>query len=194
MGLADVQTALAKLFTDENLRNRFFDDPLSVGRSLGLDDSEAAGLTGLSELHVTQFARSLRRKRVDDARKVLPLTSRALGDSFAPLLLGVLDGPLPRDRHRDDARMLAMNLERLARNGTLDPPWAADLARYELTFTEIRKQRSVIIARRFRFPVGLLADAINRGEPIPQARPGCTVGLWLRIPGRRGVIHRVLFS
>ena len=44
MGLAEVQAALARLFTDSDLRVRFFADPIEVGRELGLDESETTGL------------------------------------------------------------------------------------------------------------------------------------------------------
>ncbi len=121
MGLADVQAALARLFTDESLRARFFADPIAVGRALGLDSPEAEGLAGLSRDHVSQFAATLRRKRIDDARKYLPLTSLALGDSFAGHLLDAIDGPSPPGRHRDDARLL---VGRLARLGEIPPGWS----------------------------------------------------------------------
>ena len=41
MGLAEVQAALAKLYVDEALRDRFFDDPAAVGSELGLEGGEA---------------------------------------------------------------------------------------------------------------------------------------------------------
>nr|UXE45584.1 hypothetical protein Hi04_10k_c4998_00027 [uncultured bacterium] len=187
MALADVQSALARLFTDESLRARFFDDPTALGRSLGLDDREASDLAGLSRDHVSHFAATLRHKRVDDARRYLPLTAAALGDGFAPHLLAAIGGPSPPGRHRDDARALVEDL------ATVDEPaWAADLARYELTFREAMGRGFVVLVRRFRYPVGRLASAIRRGGVPPEIRPRPTIGVWLRIPGRRGVVHRVL--
>ena len=56
MGLAEVQVVLARLFVDEELRARFFADPPTVGRALGLDDREAMGLAALSPRHVAEFA------------------------------------------------------------------------------------------------------------------------------------------
>jgi hypothetical protein len=194
MGLAEVQVVLARLFVDEELRARFFSDPSAVGRSLGLDDREATGLAGLSPRHVSDFAAALRRKRVDDARKIVPLTASALGDRFAPLLLASIEGALPRGRHRDDARSLAAHLMTLSRVESFPIPWAGDLARYELAFGEALTIRAGLITRRFRFPVRRLAEAIHHGVPIPSVRAGLTIGIWLRIPGRRGVVHRLLFS
>jgi hypothetical protein len=187
MGLAEVQAALARLFTDEPLRARFFADPMSVGHEFGLDDREARDLAGLSREHVSQFAATLRRKRIDDARKVLPLTARALGDAFADCLLAAIDGPGSPSRHRDDARAL---VDRLARSD-IDPPWAADLARYEWTFREATGRRVGMILRRFRYPVARLAEAIRRDESLADIRLRPALGIWLRIPGRRGVIHRL---
>ena len=85
MGLAEVQGALAKLYVDPALRGRFFDDPAAVGAELGLDAEEARGLAGISRRQVEQFAESLRRKRRDQVRRVVPLAARALGGRFAGL-------------------------------------------------------------------------------------------------------------
>jgi hypothetical protein len=65
MGLAEVQGALAKLFIDPMLRDRFFAAPVVVGVELGLDVEEARGLARIPSRQVEQFADSLRRKRRD---------------------------------------------------------------------------------------------------------------------------------
>jgi hypothetical protein len=189
MGLAEVQSALARLFTDADLRARFFADPPSVGRTLGLDEAESSGLAGLSPRHVAQFAATLRQKRIDDARKVLPLTSLALGVTFASRLLEAIDGPLPPGRHRDDARVLA---DHLSRSSAIDRPWAADLACYELALREAMTLRAGLIVRRFHYPVGQIAASIYRGEVGSGWKPRGSLGVWLRFPWRRGVLHLVL--
>ena len=89
---------------------------------------------------------------------------------------------------------LAVHLDSLSHHDAFAISWAADLARYELAFGDALARRTGITLRRFRFPVGQLADAVRRGGPIPPVRRGLTIGLWLRIPGRRGVVHRLLFS
>ncbi len=85
MGLAEVQGALARLYIDPALRDRFFADPAAVGAELGLGADEARGLAGVSRRQVEQFADSLRRKRRDQVRRVIPIAARALGDRFGGL-------------------------------------------------------------------------------------------------------------
>ena len=189
MGLAQVQAALARLFTDAGLRARFFADPIEVGRGLGLDQSETSDLASLSTGHVADFAATLRRKRVDDLRKLLPLTALALGDSFAGRASDAIQGPNPPRRSLDDAQSL---VDHLARLPSPDPPWAPDLASYERSFRLAERMRLGIRVRLFRFPVGRLAVAIHRGDPIPPASTRFRLGVWARLPGRRGVIHRLL--
>jgi hypothetical protein len=191
MALADVQALLARLFTDAPFRAAFFDDPVVVGRSCGLDAGEARALADLSRPDVEQFAASLRRKRSGDVRKVLPLTARVLDAAFSDHVQPAIAGPARPGRHRDDARAVADHLRRWARSGGLDPPWAADLAHYETAFVEAARQPACLLVRRFRFPVARIAMAILRGESPKDVRPRPTLAVWLRWPGRRGVFHRV---
>ncbi len=79
MGLARLQEVLAQLYTDAALRERFFADPQGVSEALGLQPEEAQQLTQLSAPQVDFFAESLKRKRLNEACKLLPLTRRVLG-------------------------------------------------------------------------------------------------------------------
>jgi hypothetical protein len=191
MALAAVQAILARLFTDAPFRSAFFDDPIAVGRSCGLDPAEARSLAEVSRKEVEEFAATLRRKRVADVRQVLPLTARALGDAFADYVRPAIAGPARAGRHRDDARAVAGHLRRLARSRELAPPWVADLVRYEAAFSEAQRRPACMLVRCFRFPVAALAAAILVGAPTVGIEPRMTVGLWLRWPGRRGAFHRV---
>jgi hypothetical protein len=189
--LADVQAILARLFTDAAFRASFFADPFAVGRSLGLEPTEASALAELSRNAVEQFAATIRRKRADDLRKALPLTARALGGAFDRHVLAAIVGAVRPGRHRDDARALLDHLGRLSRSNELEPPWTADLARYEATFEDVLHRSACLLVRRFRFPVARLAAAIHCAAPIGNIEPRMTIGVWLRVPGRRGSIHRI---
>jgi hypothetical protein len=191
MALAHLQAILARMFTDAAFRASFFRDPVTVGRALGLETAEANALAELSRNEVEQFAAIIRRKRADDVRKVLPLTARALGDAFDRHVLATIVGAVRPGRHRDDARALVERLSRLARSNELELPWTADLARYELTFGEALHRSACLLVRRFRFPVARLAAAIHRGAPTGGIKPRMTIGIWLRVPGRRGIFHRI---
>jgi hypothetical protein len=182
---------LARLFTDAPFRASFFADPVAVGRASGLDPTEAQTLAALSRDEVDGFAGTLRRKRADDVRKVLPLTARALGDTFRNHILPATAGAPRPGRHRDDARALVEHLGRLAGSRELAPPWAADLARYEMTFGDALHLRAGFLVRRFSYPVARLATAILRGEATADIQPRTTIGVWVRWPGRRGIFHQV---
>jgi hypothetical protein len=191
MALADVQSMLARLFTDAPFRASFFSDPVAVGRSNGLDAVEAQALAALSRDDVDGFAGTLRRKRADDVRKVLPLTARALSGAFRDHVRPATAGAPRPGRHRDDARALVALLSRISRSGELTPPWAADLARYEMTFGDALHCRAGLLVHRFRFPVARLATAVLRDEATADIPPRRTIGVWVRWPGRRGVFHWV---
>jgi len=191
MALTRIQATLARLFTDAPFRASFFADPIAVGGSLGLEPSEASALAELSADAVEQFAASIRRKRLDDVRKVLPLTANALGEAFDRHVLGTIVGTVRPGRHRDDARALVDHLCRLSRSNELAPPWAADLARYEATFVDARQRSVCVLVRRFHFPVARLAAAIVCGASIGNIEPRRTISVWLIVPGRRGISHRI---
>jgi len=191
MALTQIQVTLASLFTDAPFRASFFADPIAVGGSLGLEPSEASELAELSANAVEQFVASIRRKRLDEVRKVLPLTAHALGDAFDHLVLATIAGAVRPGRHRDDARALVQHLCRLSRSNELAPPWAADLARYEATFVDALHRSACLLVRRFHFPVARLAAAIRCGAPISNIEPRITISVWARVPGRRGTSLRI---
>jgi hypothetical protein len=191
MALAEVQAVLARLFTDAPFRAAFFEDPAAVGLASNLDPAEAATLAALSRIEVEQFAGTLRRKRADDVRKVLPLTARALGGAFRDHILPATAGAPRPGRHRDDARALIEHLRCAARSHQLQPAWAADLARYEMTFNDAMRCGAGVLVRRFRFPVERLAAALLAGALTAGITPRVTIGVWLRWPGRRGLFHRM---
>ena len=192
MGLAEVQAALARLFTDPSLRERFFDDPQAVGSALGLSPSEANGLSGLSPRDVGRFASSLRHKRVGDARKVIPLTARALGPTFAACFLAAISGPPTPGRHLDDARTFARFLSSRERETSADPPWIPDLVRYEIAFADAHRMGVGLLWRRFRFPMGRVVASFQDDTTRAVIPPRSSLGFWLRVPGRSGIIHHII--
>ena len=105
MGLAEIQHALARLSIESALRDRFFADP-AAGAELGLARHEALGLAQISRRGLEQFALSLRRKRCDQVRRVVPIAARALGNRF----------PLLFDRYIDEFERLLDDVAREDRN------------------------------------------------------------------------------
>ena len=62
MALAEIQSALARLYIDAMLRDRFFAAPLVVGEQLGLSADDARDLARIPRREIDQFAESLRHK------------------------------------------------------------------------------------------------------------------------------------
>src|SRR5215471_17587304 len=114
-----------------------------------LGPDEASTLAQLSQASVEQFAATIKRKRVDDMRKVLPLTARALGGAFERHALTAIVGAVSPPR--EDARALLDHIVQLSRSKKLEPPWTADLARYEATFGDALRRSACVSVRRFRF-------------------------------------------
>ena len=189
MGLAEVQQVLARLSIDRALRDRFFADPAATAAEMGLAPGDARVLAQIPKRQVEQFADSLRRKRRDQVRRVIPLAARALGRQFAALFDRYLDESPPRGSSADieDAAGFVAAIRRL--EGRLEPDWAIDLARYELARRQSTRAGRLPIVRLFRFPVARLAA---RPDPGPLA-PRATIACWWRPSARANAWH-VAFS
>jgi hypothetical protein len=184
MGLRQVQAALARLFTDEAARDEFFADPQGAGAALGLGEDDARSLAEIAPKALARFARALKSKRVLDARKRMPLTAQALGARFAEhwraaTATGGAGRPV------EDARAMAGRLAKLAAEGSIEPPWIGDLARYEAAFVEAAGRRFGLRVRGFGYPVAALAASLRAGGPIEALAPARTLGVWARLPSRK---------
>jgi hypothetical protein len=188
MGLGEVQAALARLSVETTLRDRFFADPAAVGSELGLDAAEALGLGAIPRRHIDQFADSLHGKRRDQMRRVVPIATRALGRQFAALFRRYIDESPPRGSKAelDDAAGFVAAIRRWA--DQIEPPWAADLARYELAWRQAARAGWMPIVRTFRYPVARLVTG-QEPEPV-KSRP--TIACWWRLTPRGKVRHRVV--
>jgi hypothetical protein len=182
MGLAEIQRALARLYTDATLRERYFADPAALGETLGLDVDDARQLARLSSRDLTIFADSLRRKRLGEVWHLLPLTRRALGPRMATWFWQFTDTYVPRGihKHQDDALAFSRFLEHAARRGELEPEWAADLARFEAARLRTLGANGGWTMRRFRYPVADLAKSLARDAPPPVVSPRPNLAIWIR--------------
>jgi uncharacterized protein len=176
--LQNMQTLLARLFTDEFFRRAFFAAPEQTAITAGLTDTQASDFATLDQREVEDFARSLLGKRALDARKALPLTAKALGRDFDRLLVETIDGPVAPQRHRADAAALAKRLEQAT-----NPAWIGDLARYEATFIAAARPGAFLALRRFSYPVDDIARRLRTGASLDNVKSNGRVAVWLRAPG-----------
>jgi hypothetical protein len=187
MGLAEIQGALARMYVDAALRDRFFADPAGVGTELGLDAEEARGLAGVSRRQVEQFAGSLRRKRREQVRRIIPIAARALGHRFGGLFERYVAESVPRGSKADLDDAIGF-VDALRRWADADrPPWAVDLARYELAWHQARRAGCRPIVRAFRFPVARLV--LGRVADVAAITPRRTLAIWWRLTPQGQVRH-----
>jgi hypothetical protein len=197
MGLAELQQALARLYTDSAFRERFFAEPDRVAEELGLQAGDARQLAALSASQVHRFAGTLHRKRLGAARKLLPLTGRVLGGRFEPLFQRYLAtrGEGYAGSYRVEAIGFAAFLAETFRAEDPGSPWIPDLVRYESAAlrAHLPGARWTPCACR-HYPHALTRAAAQyhpRAPPTVPRRP--TLALWIRF-GRRGQLRHFLLG
>jgi hypothetical protein len=172
------------------LRERFFGDPVGVGRELGLSDEEARELSRLPAQKVDSFADSLRAKRFLEVSKLLPMTNRILGGEFASHFKSYAKtySPAGIKKHLGDACAFASYLEKQIRREREHPRWLLDLLRYERARLKAADPARRVVARVFRHDISRLVRSVARREETPAAEPRLTVAVWWR-PQRRGTVR-----
>lgn len=133
MELAASQKLQARLYTDSLLRKRFFADPVTVGAGFGLGADAARKLAQVPQEAVREFTRGLRRKRLDQVSRLLPLTTKLLGKDFGGVFKEyLLKGPAPDDQLAwKDALRFAKFFSIHTVKHPLSVNWAGELLRYE---------------------------------------------------------------
>jgi hypothetical protein len=194
MGLAETQRLLAHLYTDAGLRERFFAEPHEVGEAFGLGADETDHLRQLSRQQAECFASALKQKRLKLAGRLLPLTRRVLGERFAELFSCHAEAtPLHgAQRYQRDAVAFSRFLGRVAAREGLEPPWVADLARYEAAWLEAQAPGCRLLVRRFRYAVGGLGRDETRDGTIATPRKRLCLGVWLTPAAGARVQHVLL--
>ncbi|MCD9189619.1 MAG: hypothetical protein LUM44_24660 [Pyrinomonadaceae bacterium] len=85
MSLKEQQNLLARLYTDSDLREKFFAEPDKIGFDFNLTRREIAEIVEIAPQELDFFAESLFWKRLREAEKFIPLTVKILGCDFPPL-------------------------------------------------------------------------------------------------------------
>lgn len=188
MSLAQTQSALARLYTDAALRERFFADPVSTAATLGLTTETAEQLARMSAAELTSFAHSLRAKRLNDLGKMLPLTRDALGQRFGELFSHYSAAPAPPGERKiqQDALSFANFLTRALELDGAPATFLLDLVRFEAACLAAAQPSPCLLARRLRHGVPELLEG-TMDEPRP------TLAVWLRL-SERGRLRRFAFS
>ncbi|MBC7933562.1 MAG: hypothetical protein H7Z38_23625 [Rubrivivax sp.] len=195
MGLAEVQRTLARIYTDAELRERFFGDPLKVGREIGLSPKESRDLAQMSAAQVKTFADSLYGKRLLGVGKLLAMTRRTLGERFDAHFRRYAAAPVEggTPQYLDDAREFAAYLENRLREERVGSGWTLDLLRYEKARLKAADPKRRVVAAFFRHDISRLVRSVARREEPPTVVKRPTVALWIRSK-RHGPVRYSAFS
>lgn len=129
MSLEAIEGALARLYTDDGLRERFFAAPEAVGPELGLDAEGARQLGAADRSRIDLFAESLRAKRLGEVRGLLAGLREAIGEeAFRDRFLAFARGFVPEGVHKHHADAIAFAREA----GRALEGEACDAARFDL--------------------------------------------------------------
>ncbi|GAC1401478.1 MAG: hypothetical protein NVSMB56_16580 [Pyrinomonadaceae bacterium] len=168
MGVIEVQHALAELYTNAEVRARFFSTPLKVGKEFGLSESESCRLAQIPAAELDSFAASLVNKRLGEVVKLLPLTYRICGENFVETFRRYAATHVPPrciKKHIADALDFARYIGKIK---TLDPEIAPELVRDLLRFETARliaaNSSRHLVVRFFRYDVVRLAENAARED------------------------------
>lgn len=178
MGLVEIQNALARLYTDSYLRERFIKDAANVGRELGLNEIEASELSKISPEELSFFSDSLVWKRLNEVEKLLPLTRKILREKFRDEFQSFADtyNPTGIKKHLEDAQAFCDYV--LKKNVT---GWQKDLIRFEQARLEFNGLGKRLLMRRFNFNVFEVMEKLSRDEAIEDVRKKKWCGVWYRL-------------
>lgn len=181
MSLLDVQNFTARLYTDENLRREFLIAPVEIGKVNNLSEKEIAELTEILPAELNFFADSLRRKRLREVEKLLPLTRKALADDFEKHFREFANQFTPESikKHLEDAIQFAEFLREREKD------WKRDAAKFEAAKLEFYAHGKSLVFRIFDYDVKEISRRI--AEPPPNFQKRKTFALWLRIGKREFV-------
>jgi hypothetical protein len=180
MGLVQTQQVLAQLYTNTELRKRFFANPQTVGAELGLSDEDINQLSQLSAQQLNVFANSLKWKRLGEVRELLPRTARVLGKNFNDLFWRYAETHIPQGikKHQEDAIAFANFIEKQ----DIEPAWVSDLVRYEKTWLLTYESHRCLQVCWFRYPI----DKLGSTQEIHRQ---LTLAIWWRSTERSPLYH-----
>lgn len=179
MSLITVQQALARIYTDNKLRDDFLTNPDVVGRTLKLNCIEIQQLSKLSNKEVNMYASSLKYKRLGEIRKLLPLTNKVLGNELNKLFFQFAETYLPskNNKHLQDA----VQLTKFILNTDIQPQWILDIVRYESLWLKTINNQKLIFAGCFNYPIDILVRSLQGADFAPKLESKANITIWFRL-------------
>ncbi len=191
MALVHIQSMLAKIYTDAELRQRFLLNPYAVATAHNLEDSDIEQIVELSKPQVEDFAVSLIYKRLGETRKKLSSTARVLGKKFPRLFFQYAKNSSPQGvkKHLKDALLFAQYIERVAVKEEV-ASWAVDIMRYEINGMKAFLSPFTVSVAVFHYDVEALNKAMLRNDQV-QPTKRLRVSLWVKYWPNKRMFHKV---
>jgi hypothetical protein len=182
MSLSDIEQILARLSSDEGLRERFIREPVALARELGLSAVESRRLRRAASSRFDSFAKSARERRFVQISKLLPLSHRVLGSRFDTHLNSYTTTHEPGGIERlfGDALGFADYLEGKLREERVGSGWTLELLRYERARVRAADPNRRLVVAVFRHDISRLVRSVARREDHPEVVRRATVATWWR--------------
>jgi hypothetical protein len=179
MPLREIQSALAKLYTDARWRQQFARDPSATAKRLGLGPEDIAPFLSISHEDVDRYAASLLRKRLTAVRSLLPRTAALLRSDFDDNFRtwAATQPSAGVDHHFRDAFEFAGLMVKAALRKDRFPDWLVDVVRWERALVSLQLPFTGIRGRMLRYDV---VSEPTRMDTAPPRRRVLLVTVGLR--------------
>lgn len=175
MSLQKQQDFLARLFTDEGLRQSFLADSSKIGAENDLNDDEINDLKIILPNQIEFFAESLYWKRLRETEKFLPLVKKYLGNEFSTFFKDFSQNYNPQSikKHLEDAVEFCKFLQNIQQISNQNK----NIAKFEQAKLEFFGYGKRIIVCRFNegLPKKILLNAQS------ETNKSFKVAIWLKI-------------
>ena len=179
MSLQQQQDFLARLFTDENLRQNFLSEPRKIGAENGLSETEIDDLRTVLPEQLNFFADSLYWKRLREVEKILPLTRKFFGEDFDKFFreFSQYFNPQSVKKHLEDAVEFCEFLQKKDISGI-----AKNTAKYEGAKLEFFGYGKCFVACKLDFDFREIQHNKSQNPTLPKRK---TIAIWLKIGNKK---------
>jgi hypothetical protein len=195
MGLTEIEQILVRLSTDEELRERFVNDPFALGRELGLTTVGSRQLRRAAAARFDSIAASPRERRFVQVYKLLPLTHRVLKGRFTYYFDRYVaeHGAVSFERLFGDVLAFADYLEKKLNEDHLGSGWTLDILRFEKARIKAADPKRLFVVATFRHDISRLVRGVMRKGELFAAVRRRTVAVWWR-RRKHGPIRYAVFN
>jgi hypothetical protein len=195
MGLTEIEQILARLSADEELRERFVNDPFALGRELGLTTVGSRQLRRAAATRFDSIAASPRERRFVQVYKLLPLTHRVLKGRFTYYFDRYVaeHGAVSFEHLFGDVLAFAGYLEKKLNEDHLGSGWTLDILRFEKARIKAADPKRLFVVATFRHDISRLVRGVMRKGELFAAVRRRTVAVWWR-RRKHGPIRYAVFN